>query len=133
MVTTLAKDSGNVKILGIVIANSLVALGGSIMMQQQGFFEITMGTGAMVLGLASVIIGTNLFKKINFVKATTAVIFGSMIYKASMSVAMDISFTKASDMRLVTSILFLIILIAGQVKNKKVKIFVRVKEYLQDI
>ena len=133
LVTTLAKDSGNVKILGIVIANSLVALGGSIMMQQQGFFEITMGTGAMVLGLASVIIGTNLFKKINFVKATTAVIFGSMIYKASMSVAMDISFTKASDMRLVTSILFLIILIAGQVKNKKVKIFVRVKEYLQDI
>jgi putative ABC transport system permease protein len=121
LVTTLAKDSGNVKILGLVIANALVALGGSIMMQQQGFFEITMGTGAMVLGLASVIIGTNLFKKISFIKSTTAVILGSVLYKASMSIAMDISFTRASDMKLVTSVLFLIILIIGQGKKKKVK------------
>ena len=122
LVTTLAKDSGNVKILGLVIANALVALGGSIMMQQQGFFEITMGTGAMVLGLASVIIGTNLFRKVDFIKATTTVILGTIIYKASMSIAMDISFTKASDMKLITSVLFLVILIIGEGRKKKVKV-----------
>ena len=121
LVTTLAKDSGNVKILGLVIGNAIVSLSGSILMQQQGFFEITMGTGTMVLGLASVIIGTNVFKKAKFMKATTSVIFGSIIYKAAMSAAMDISFTKASDMKLVTAILFLVILVFSEGKKKKVK------------
>lgn len=121
LVTTLAKDSGNVKILGLVIGNAIVSLSGSILMQQQEFFEITMGTGTMVLGLASVIIGTNVFKKAKFMKATTSVIFGSIIYKAAMSAAMDISFTKASDMKLVTAILFLVILVFSEGKKKKVK------------
>lgn len=122
LVTSLAKDSGNVKILGLTIGNALVALSGSVMMQQQGFFEISMGTGAMVIGLASVIIGTKLFKKLNFIKSTAAVILGSIIYKGCMSIAMNISFTSASDMKLVTSILFLIILIIGKDKKKKVKV-----------
>ncbi|NLL80918.1 MAG: ABC transporter permease [Tissierellia bacterium] len=122
LVTTLAKDNGNIKILGLVIGNGIVALSGSILMQQQGFFEITMGTGAMVLGLASVIIGINVFKKIKFVKATTSVIFGSIIYKAAMSAAMDIRFARASDMKLITAILFLLILIFSEGKKKKVKV-----------
>ncbi len=119
LVTTLARDSGNVKILGIVLANGLVALSGSIMMQQQGFFEITMGTGSMVMGLAAVIIGTTLFQHVGFVRSTTAVLIGSILYKAAISLAMEINFARASDMKLITSILFLIILVAGQ-RNKKV-------------
>lgn len=118
LVTTLARDSGNVKILGIVLANGLVALSGSIMMQQQGFFEITMGTGTMVMGLASVIIGTTLFKHLGLVRSTTAVLAGSILYKAAISLAMDINFARASDMKLITSILFLIILVVGQGKRK---------------
>lgn len=167
VVINLAKDSGIVKILGLSIANALVALGGSVMCMQQGFFEISMGTGAIVIGLATVIIGTNLFKKLTFLKATTAVILGSIIYKACMSLAMDISFAVlaaaviavfsivfikktlyikliisilstigtylfckifipfnlgASDMKLITAILFLTILILGNEKKKKVKL-----------
>ena len=165
VVTSLAKDSGSVKILGLVIANALVALAGSVMSQQQGFFEISMGTGTMVIGLATVIIGTNLFKKVSFVNATTAVIVGSIIYKLCISLAMDISFAlivavvglviglvyanedwktrfmvavgsiglyfvaklfipydiTASDMKLITSVLFLIILIVGQDKKRRRK------------
>ena len=121
LVTTLAKDSGNIKILGLVIANALVALGGSVMMQQQNFFEISMGTGTIIIGLASVIIGINLFSKINFIKSTSAVILGSILYKGCLSIAMDISFTSASDMKLATSILFLLILTLGKDKKKKVK------------
>lgn len=120
LVTTLAKDSGNVKILGIALANALVALSGSILMQQQGFFEITMGTGSMVLGLASVIIGTSLFRHFGFVKATSAVIAGSILYKAAISVAMGFDMARASDLKLITSLLFLLILVAGQ-RRKKVK------------
>jgi putative ABC transport system permease protein len=62
IVTSLAKNSGTVKIVGLAIANALVALSGCVMCQQQRFFDISMGTGTMVIGLASVIIGTNLFR-----------------------------------------------------------------------
>ena len=65
VVTSLAKDQGMVKIVGLSIANALVALGGGVMAQQQRYFDISMGTGTMVLGLASVIIGTKLFKNIS--------------------------------------------------------------------
>ena len=127
LVTSLAKDSGNVKILGLVIANALVALSGSVMMQHQGFFEISMGTGSVVIGLASVIIGTNLIKKLSFIRSTTGVIIGSIVYKACISMAMNLSFASASDMKLMTSILFLIILLLGKDKKRKVKLVARVK------
>lgn len=162
VVTSLAKDSGFVKIIGLVIANGLVALAGSVMCQQQGFFEISMGTGAVVIGLATVIIGTNLFK-VNFMKSTTAVMIGSIIYKLCISLAMDMSFglivaivvgvlimvylnhkpviktsaaiigaagayllsnyyipyaMSASDMKLITSIFFLLILIVASNEKK---------------
>ena len=78
LVTTMGKDPGIQKILGIAISNSLVASSGSMLVQQQRFFEITMGTGTMVMGLASIIIGIKLFTSISqgFLKSTTMVIFG---------------------------------------------------------
>ena len=57
VVTVLAKNSGTVKIIGLSISNALVALAGCIMCQQQRFFDIGMGTGTIVIGLASVIMG----------------------------------------------------------------------------
>ncbi len=81
VVTSLARDKGTVKIMGLAIANGLIALSGSVMCQQQRFFEIQMGTGAIVIGLASVIIGINLFRRLTFIKATTAVVLGSILYK----------------------------------------------------
>ena len=77
LVTALAKDKGNVKILGLAISNGLVALSGCVFAQEQKVFDISTGTGSMVIGLASVIIGTSLFKNLTFLKATTAVLIGS--------------------------------------------------------
>ena len=73
LVTSLAKDKGMVKIVGLAIANGFAALAGSVYCQQKGFFEISTGTGTIVIGLANVIIGTQLFKRFGFVKSTTAV------------------------------------------------------------
>lgn len=119
IVTSLAKDSGFVKIVGLSIANGLVALSGSVMCQQQRFFEISMGTGTIVIGLASVIIGTNIFKG-NLLKATTAVIIGSVIYKACVAAAIEIGLD-SQDLKLITAILFLVILIISMDRKKKVK------------
>lgn len=112
LVTTLAKDKGIVKIVGLVIANGLVALSGSIVCMEQRAFSSTMGTGQMVFGLAAVIIGTTLFRKLSFVKGTTAVLVGSVFYKACIQVAISLGLP-ANLMKLATAVLFLVILVLG--------------------
>ena len=119
VVTALAKDKGKVKIVGLMIANALAALSGAVLCQQQRLFEISMGTGAMVLGLASVIIGLNLFKRVSFVRATSAVIAGAVLYKMCVSIAISCGMN-ASDLKLITAILFLLILCTGLIKKGKV-------------
>lgn len=123
VVTTLARDVGSVKIVGLMIANALVALSGAVMAQHQRSFDISMGTGTMVTGLASVIIGTNLFKSMGWMKSTTMVIIGSVLYKLCVSAAISCGL-EAQDMKLVTSVLFLLILVTAQAqfKRKKVRI-----------
>ena len=117
VVTALAKDKGTVKIWGLMLANALAALSGGVLCQQQRMFEISMGTGAMVLGLASVIIGVNLFARAQHVKDTTDVIIGAMIYKMCVSLAIACGLG-ASDLKLITAVLFLLILSSGLLKKK---------------
>ena len=73
----------------------------------------------MVIGLASVIIGTSIFKKISFVKTTTAVLIGYIIYKACVAIALK-NF-EPQDMKLITAVLFLVILVLSMERKKKVK------------
>jgi len=112
LVTTLAKYKGSVKILGLVISNTLVALSGAVVCHEQRAFNSTMGTGQVVFGLATVIIGTTLFKNLGFVKGTTAVIIGSILYKACIQVAISLGLP-ANLLKLITAVLFLIILVLG--------------------
>lgn len=119
IVTALAKDKGLVKIIGLSIANALPALAGSVYCQKNEFFELSHGTGTVVIGLASVIIGTKIIKRLGFFKSTTAVIIGAVIYKACVSIAISFNMV-TSDLKLITSILFLLILILSNKKKRKV-------------
>ncbi len=119
VVTSLAEDKGNVKILGLAIANGLVSLAGCVFAQEERVFEISMGTGAIVIGLASVIIGMSICKKLTFLKATTAVLIGSVIYKACVAVA--IRNFAPQFMKLITAVLFLVILVISMERKSKVK------------
>ncbi|KXL53169.1 branched-chain amino acid transport system / permease component [Anaerotignum neopropionicum] len=116
LVTTLAKDKGTTKILGLVIANALVALCGSVVCQEQRAFASTMGTGQVVFGLATVIIGTTLFRRFHFVKGTTAVLVGSVFYKICIQVAISLGLP-ANLLKLVMAVLFLAVLILGDKKK----------------
>ncbi len=118
LVVSLAKDKGNIKILGLAISNGLVALAGCVFAQEERVFEISMGTGAMVIGLASVIIGTSIFRKLTLLRTTTAVLIGSIIYKACVAIALRNFDPQA--MKLVTAVLFLIVLIISMERKKKV-------------
>ena len=70
------------KVLGLALANALVALSGAMLCQYNGFAEINMGRGAIVIGLAAIIIGDVMFSKIfrNFALKLTAVSIGSIVY-----------------------------------------------------
>lgn len=117
VVTALARDRGNVRILGLMIANALVALSGAVVCQQQRLFEVSMGTGAIVMGLASVIIGTNLFRRLEWVRGTSAVIAGALLYKLCVAFALACGL-KPGDLRLITAALFLGILSTGLLKKR---------------
>ena len=121
IVTSLGVDKGMVKIIGLSIANGLVAMGGCIYAQQQRFFDISMGTGTMVIGLASVIIGTSLLKNLTFLKVTTTVVIGSIIYKGCVALALRLGLP-STDLKLITAVLFLVILVVSMDRNKSAKI-----------
>ncbi|MDE6184315.1 MAG: ABC transporter permease, partial [Lachnospiraceae bacterium] len=120
IVTSLGVDKGMIKIIGLSIANGLVSLSGCIFANQQRFFEISSGTGTVVIGLASVIIGTSIFKKVTFFRVTSSVIIGSLLYKACVAIAIRV-IPASSDLKLVTAVLFLVILVIGTDRRKKVK------------
>ena len=120
LVTTLAQDKGKLKILGLVIANALVALAGAVVCHEQRGFSSTMGTGQMVFGLAAVIIGTTIFRKLSFVKGTTAVLIGSVVYKCCIQLAISLGLP-ANLLKLITAALFLVILVVGNVGEGRVK------------
>ena len=119
LVSTLAQDSGRVKILGLSIANALVSLSGCIMCQYQRYFDISMGTGTLVLAVASVIVGSQLLRGLRFLRTTTAVVLGSILYKGCVALALSFGLSPF-DLKLVTAALLLLIIVVGG-GRKKVK------------
>ena len=126
LVTSLGIDKGKVKILGLAIANGLVAMSGSMFAQQQRFFDASMGVGTAVIGLASVIIGTALFGQVSLFNFSLSVILGSILYKGCVAAASRLGL-QSSDLKLITAVLFLLILVIsmriekyqGRVKRKE--------------
>lgn len=82
------------KVLGIMISNGLVAFSGAFLAQYQGFADVKMGQGAIVIGLAAVIIGEALFSKIfkNFALRLLAVAIGSIIYYIVIQTVITLGF-----------------------------------------
>lgn len=104
IVTLLGLNKDNIKILGLIISNSFVALSGALMAQYQGFSDVNMGTGTVVMGLASVIIGESIFKNISIMKATTTAILGSILYKAAVAIALRLGLPP-TDLKLITAVI----------------------------
>ncbi len=137
LVTTLAKDRGNVKILGLAISNALVALAGCVVCHDLRSYSATMGTGQLVYGLAAVIIGVSTFrfyegsrlaqlcrsrKALRWLGApagTTAVVVGSVLYKLCIQIALSMGLP-ANMMKLITAMLFLLVLVLSGRKGEEI-------------
>ena len=119
-VTMLAKDPGYTKILGLAIGNGFAALSGCVIAQQKGSADQQMGVGMVVLGLASVIIGLSVFKKVKFMKPTTMVILGSILYKAFLSAALALNLP-TEYLKLLMAVLFTLALVFSEKLTGKKK------------
>lgn len=110
MVRSLSANTNIYIVLGLGLSNGLVALSGAIMTQYNGFGDVNMGVGMIVIGLASVIIGEGLFGAGKVWRATLAVILGAVIYRIIIALALRVEFVDASDMKLITAIIVVIAL-----------------------
>lgn len=119
------------KVIGLVLSNGVVALSGAMLTQFQGFADVNMGRGAIVIGLAAVIIGEVLFGKIfkNFALKLVAVAIGGVVYYVVITLVLRLGFN-ANDLKLFTAIVVALFLgvpfwknkiAAKTVKNKEVK------------
>ena len=99
------------KVLGLMVSNGLVALSSALLAQYQGFADVNMGRGAIVIGLAAVIIGEVLFSKVfhNFALKLAAVVLGAIIYYLVYQVVIWAGL-KTDDMKLITALIVAIFL-----------------------
>lgn len=127
VVSSIGVNKDLVKILGLVISNALAAIAGALTSQYQGFSDVGMGTGTVVMGLAAVIIGSSLFERVSFIKATTLSILGAVIYKGAIALVLKyggvIGLTP-NDLKLMTAVIVVVALCSnnGIFKFKKKKI-----------
>ena len=120
LIVSLGLNEEKYKIYGLMIANAFVAFSGAILAQYQGFSDVGMGTGIIVIGLASIIIGDTLFGKRRRLAGTTIVIIGSILYRGVIAVTLSMGMD-ASDLKLITSVIVIIILWIQKQKDKRRK------------
>src|SRR6056297_4146395 len=104
MIRSMGISTNSMKMLGLIISNALVALSGALVGQYQGFADVNMGVGTIIAGLASVIIGEGVIGEKSIMIATIGVIVGSILYRFSISIALNLGLA-ASDLKLLTEIL----------------------------
>ncbi len=102
MVRALGVSTDGTRILGLMLSNALVALSGALIAQYQCFADIQMGTGAIVIGLASVIIGEVLFGKRNFFLRLLSVVLGAIVYRVIIALVLKLGMP-ANDLKLFTA------------------------------
>lgn len=120
-VVMLAKNPGATKILGLAIGNGLAAVSGAVIAQSTETANTTMGVGMVVFGLSSVIIGLSVFKRVGFMKATTMVILGTIIYKACLQIAVVIGLPSEYNKILMAVLFVLALVFSGTLKDKTKK------------
>lgn len=105
MIRALGQNTDTMKIIGLVIGNGLVGLSGALVAQSQSYGDVNSGKGAIVIGLASIVIGEVLFgKRKSFAMKLTSVVVGSILYKIIIAVVLQIGL-KTDDMQLITAII----------------------------
>ncbi len=118
MVRAMGVNTDTMKILGLMISNGMVALSGALVAQSQGYADVGMGTGTIVIGLASIIIGEVIFgSHFGFWWVLLSAVFGSVIYRIVIAVVLQLGL-KSTDLKLLTALIVAIALSVPVAKKK---------------
>ena len=131
MSRALGIDIGTMKILGLAISNGVVALSGGLMSQYQGFADINMGRGAIVIGLAAVIIGEVLGKAIlgkhlNFFGTMSFVVIGGVVYYLVVVLVLWLRLN-SNDLKLITAVIVALFLAVPYLREQRKTSFKRLR------
>jgi len=118
LVTSLGQDIGTVKIIGLAIANGCASLSGAVICQYQQFYDISIGTGTIVMGLAAVILGKTIFGRLRFLQLSSVAILGTIVYRATIAVALNVGF-ESMDLKLITAVVFVLALVLSSTELKE--------------
>jgi len=119
MIRALGVNTDIMKILGLMIGNALIALSGALVAQGQRTANNVMGTGAIVIGISSIVIGeVVLGKKSSFITKLISVVLGSLIYRIIISIVLQLGLN-TDDLKLLTALMVVISLSIPLVMEKK--------------
>lgn len=119
MIRSFSADTDLLKILGLGLSNALVAFSGALIAQYNGFSDVGMGIGMIIIGLASVIIGEAVFGAKTIVRATFAVIGGSILYRMIVALALQFEFLDTNDTKLITAFIVISALIIPKIIDQQ--------------
>ncbi|MGZ4199138.1 MAG: ABC transporter permease, partial [Thermoleophilia bacterium] len=120
MIRAIGTNTDLTRVIGLGVANGLVALSGALVAQQSGFADVGMGIGTIVAGLAGVIIGEVVFGAKSISMLLFSVIGGSIIYRLLIAVSLQVG-VNPTDLKLLTAILVVVALSVPTVRRKVVR------------
>lgn len=115
MITSFGVSTDNTKILTLALSNGLVGMAGALVAQFQGFADISMGIGLIVVGLASVIVGQAIIGQSRLLQAILAVVVGAIVYRLIIFAALQLGLNP-NDMKLVSAVLVVLALLVPKFK-----------------
>ncbi|MEF9920801.1 MAG: ABC transporter permease [Erysipelotrichaceae bacterium] len=121
MVKSSSINTDAMKMIGLAIANALVALSGGILAQYQQFADVSGGIGMMVIGLASIIIGEAVFRNHSLKVSLCSAVFGSVIYRTLLTIAL-MTWLSPSDLKLFSAVLVVVAISLPSIKETYQKV-----------
>lgn len=118
MVRASSIDTDKMKMIGLSLANGFVAMGGAVFAQHQTYSDINSGTGMMVIGLASIIVGMTLIKKDKIAFQLVAVVFGAIFYRAILTIALQLGLP-SGDLKMLSAMLVVVAIASANLKRRK--------------
>lgn len=117
MAASLGISTKSMTVFGLILSNSLVALTGAILSQNNGYADVNSGLGTIVIALAAIIIGEVIFGDVSFFLRLICIIFGSIIYRLLLMLVLQIPFIQTNDFKLLSAILIAACLTIPQAKS----------------
>lgn len=117
MAKSLGIETSEMTMLGYMLANGLIAVSGYIVSTDNGYADIQMGVGTVVIGLASIIIGEVLFRNVKLGVRFITILVGSIIYRLLLTIVLMMNF-EANDFRLFSAIIVALCLAVPTIQNK---------------